>query len=132
MCFPFIPFPSCDQCHLCALDATAKRSTPLESVGVAVQSVVLDAGQLVAACAEISACYMLLKASASRLTVVDIVRNASTAHTINGTHILLQACVRNTTSTLGNRTVVVGALRSGSRKSGDGKNDGSGGELHFE
>jgi len=36
--------------RLRALDAAAERTTPLQSVGVAVQSVVLDAGQLGAAC----------------------------------------------------------------------------------
>jgi len=36
--------------RLRALDAAAERTTPLQSVGVAVQSVVLDVGQLGAAC----------------------------------------------------------------------------------
>lgn len=114
------------------MNTTAERSTPLESVGVAVQSVVLDAGQLLAAYAKISTPSVLVNVSAFWLTVVDIVRNASTAHTIDGAYVLLQACVRNTASTLGYGSVVVGALRPGSRKSRDGENDGGGGELHFE
>lgn len=46
--FPSTTRPSTS--HLRALDAAAERTTPLQSVGVAVQSVVLDAGQLGAAC----------------------------------------------------------------------------------
>jgi hypothetical protein len=46
--FPSTIRPSTSR--LRALNAAAERTTPLQSVGVAVQSVVLDAGQLGAAC----------------------------------------------------------------------------------
>jgi hypothetical protein len=109
--------------------AAAERTTPLECVGVASQSAVLNAGQLISTCVTqlASSLYILCL----ELTVVDAVRHTSAALSVDVTNILLQARRRNAASSLRNRTVRVGSLRHGSCKAGDGENDGSGGELHF-
>jgi hypothetical protein len=118
-------FPS----HLRTRSAAAERTTPLECVGVASQSTVFNTGQLISTCVTrlASSLYMLCL----ELTVVDAVGHTSAALSVDVADILLQARSRDTASSLRNRTVRVGALRHGSCKTGDGKNDGGGGELHF-
>ena len=69
--------------------------------------------------------------SNAKLTVFGTVRNAATALTVDIANILLQARVGNAAVALSDRAVGVGALRHGSRESGDGEDNGGGGELHF-
>jgi hypothetical protein len=121
--------------HIAGLRGKAAQgATALEGVGVACETVVLDASQLRAACSLISArssCDRTVPAEYwGLLTAISTRRNTTTSLAVNIADVLLERGVGHTASTVCNGAA--GVLGAGSRGGkGDDGEEGDG-ELHFD
>jgi hypothetical protein len=107
--------------------ASAERSAPLQSVGITRQPRVLNARQL---CTAYTLLAHVSPTSPVVLTVVDVVRNATTSLAIDIADVLLQARVRSAASTV--RDGPASVLRLGRGEGEEGEESDCEGELHVD